>query len=51
MTVDYIENKGNVKTEMEIDVIVNDKDNTTAKMNINTNKLIIIRSKTMAFDI
>ena len=47
----YIGNKGNVKTEMEIDVIANEKDNTTAKMKINMNKLIIIMSTTMIFDV
>ena len=45
----YIGNKDSVKTEMKINLIINEKDNTTVKMNININKLIIITSTT--FDI
>ena len=47
----YVGNKGNVKTEMEIDVKINKKDNTTVKMNINIDKLTIIDSTIMPFDI
>ena len=47
----YVGNKGNVKTEMEIDVKINKKDNTTVKMNINIDKLTIINSTIMPFDI
>ena len=41
-----------VKEEMKIDVIINEKDNTAIKMrtNINMNKLIIIMSTTIEFN-
>ena len=45
-----LENRGNVKTEMEIDVIINEKDNTTTKINTNINKLIIITPTTRIFN-
>ena len=35
---------------MEIVATINEKDNTTTKMNINMNKLVIIISTTMVFD-
>ena len=39
-----------VKVEIKIDVIMNEKDNTAAKM-MKINKLIIIRSTTMIFNV
>ena len=51
MMIIYIGNEDSVETKVKINLIINKKDNTTVKMNINMDKLIIITSITIIFDI